>query len=245
MEPLTTDPQYESLAVPKVVIEDMPYRKVSSSRPLRLDDPSALDFKLTEDQLEYATDMIHNEIQKVFKAMKPGKKIDDPRYLQKLDKTMQIAKEFESLPDGEKYIVVYNALKDYYLMLQIAQELEVRDIYEKDGLREVVTSTEFFEFLADIVREKTPKLFSLVGDEESEFIDISNRKRITMAVQANGVKRKNPRPTAGQRQRVKLMGTPGLAPVHTMGLAPVHTMGLAPYHRAKLAPINMARRRRR
>jgi hypothetical protein len=183
--------------------------------------------------------MIHNEIKKVFKAMKPGKKIDDPQYLQKLDLTMKIAKEFESLPDGEKYTVVSNALKDYYLMLQLAQEIAVHDIYEKDGLREVVTSAEFFEFLADIVREKTPKLFSLVGDEESEFIDISNRKRITMAVNANGVKRKNPfdNPFAGPRQKVKLMGTPGLAPVHRMGLAP--------YHKAKLAPFNMARRRRK
>jgi len=243
LEPMYTDTQTEpiSLATPQVVFTDMPYKRVnqSTNQPLKAD-LHFPDFKPTQEQVDAATAMIHEEIKKVFVAMRPDVKTDDPRFKEKLDFTMLIANEFESLSEADKYAVVIDALSNYPLMSLLAKEIALYDIVEKNGVMDIVISTEFFEYLGQLVRDKTQNRFSDVTDEV-ESNDISNRKEIAAAVNANGVKRKNPRPTAGARKKAKLdppqpvlvNPQPGLAPVHRMGLAPIHRMGLAPIHRAQ------------
>jgi len=231
-----TDAQTEPIslispATPQVVFTDMPYKRVnqSTNHPLKAD-LHFPDFKPTQEQVDAATAMIHEEIKKVFIAMRPDVQSDDPKYKEKLDFTMKIAKEFESLSEGDKYAVVTDALSNYPLMLQLTGAIELRDIVERNGVMKFVISSEFFLYLSQLVRDKTPMKFSDVTDE---------------AVNANGVKRKNPRPTAGARKKAKSDPPQPVLVNPQPGLAPVHRMGLAPIHRIRSAPINQAQRRKK
>lgn len=154
-------------------------------------DPDHEDFKVTEEQLDNASNMITKAILNVFKK-DPIIFNDDPRYKEKVAATMKIANEYQKLSDTERYIVAYEALHNYPLMEQLAQSIYLYDTYERGGLVYPNYSRELLDYLQDLVSKTMKNPITELTVDEDGFVVVGPWKRKSDETSDGPRKKKKP-----------------------------------------------------
>ena len=154
-------------------------------------DPDHEDFKVTEEQLDNASNMITNAILNVFKK-EPIIFNDDPRYKEKVAATMKIANEYEKLSDTGRYIVAWKALHNYPLMEQLAQSIYLYDTYERGGLEYPNYSRELLDYLQDLVSKTMKNPITELTVDEDGFVVVGPWKRKSDETSDGPRKKKKP-----------------------------------------------------